>query len=104
MTSVRDGEKEKVHVRIPVANVSAVEGIVTISLMTGQSKSKGYGTNMWENVNAVRIPAKTASDIGILLDSRPVMLTLDTNISRNIPASMNIPLWQQKMAAGETIF
>ncbi|MCJ7681024.1 MAG: hypothetical protein MUP70_09895, partial [Candidatus Aminicenantes bacterium] len=104
MSSVLDGEKERVHVHIPLANISETAGFVTISLMTAQSKSKGYGTNMWESVSPVLVPPKTAKEIGVLLDSRPVMLTLDTTISRNIPASMNVPLWQQKMGIGKTFF
>jgi len=41
MYNVRDGEKQRFHVHVPVTNISKTEGIVKISMMTAQSKSKG---------------------------------------------------------------
>jgi ABC-type transport system involved in multi-copper enzyme maturation permease subunit len=104
MSSVRVGEKERTHIHIPLTNLSESEGIITVSVMTAQSKSKGYGGNLWETHSAVLIPPKTTKEVGILLDSRPVFLTLDTTISRNIPAAVNVNLWEQNMKEGESFF
>ncbi len=104
MYSVQDGEKKRTHIRLPLTNISETEGIVQIRVMTGNSKSKGYGSNLWETQSTVIIPPKTTKEVGFLLDTRPVFLTLDTTISRNIPAAINMNLWQQKVKEGETFF
>ncbi|MCK4338114.1 MAG: hypothetical protein KAX11_09220, partial [Candidatus Aminicenantes bacterium] len=104
MYSVQDGEKKQTHIRLPLTNISETEGIVQIRVMTANSKSKGYGGNLWETQSTVIIPPKTTKEVGFLLDTRPVFLTLDTTISRNIPAAMNMNLWQQKVKEGETFF
>jgi hypothetical protein len=105
MYNVLDGEKKRSHIHTSITNISETEGIVKISLMTGQSKgnSKGGGS-MWETESAILIPPKTTREFGVLLDSRPVLLTVDTTISRNIPSTMNMNLWQQKMEEAETFF
>jgi hypothetical protein len=105
MYNVLDGEKKRSHIHMFITNISENEGIVKISLMTGQSKSKGYtGGSLWETESAILIPPKTTKDIGVLLDTRPVLLTVDTTISRNIPATMNMNLWQQRLEEAETFF
>jgi hypothetical protein len=104
MSSVLSGEKKRTHIRIPITNISESEGIITVSVMTAQSKSKGYGSNMWETHSAVLFPPNTAKEIGILLDSPPVVLTLDTTISKNIPAAMNVELWERKVTEGGSSF
>ncbi|MBW2614563.1 MAG: hypothetical protein JRD02_00085 [Deltaproteobacteria bacterium] len=104
MYSVQDGEKKRTHIHLPLTNISETEGIVQISVMTANSKSKGYGSNLWETQSTVIIPPKTTKEIGFLLDTRPVFLTLDTTISRNIPAAMNMNLWQQKVKERDTFF
>ncbi len=103
-TRVKDGEKNRFHIRLPLINISATEGIVQIRVMTGNSKKSGYGSNLWAIQSTILIPPKTTREIGFLLDTRPVFMTLDTTISRNIPATMNVNLWQQKVKIGETFF
>ena len=104
MYNVRDGEKERTHILLPLTNISEAEGIVQIRVMTGNSKMKGYGSNLWETQRTVVIPPKTTKEVGFLLDTRPVFMTLDTTISGNIPAAMNMNLWQQKVMEGESFF
>jgi len=103
-TRVKDGEKNRFHIRLPLTNISATEGIVQIRVMTGNSKKSGYGSNLWAIQSTILILPKTTREIGFLLDTRPVFMTLDTTISRNIPATMNVNLWQQKMEEAETFF
>jgi hypothetical protein len=43
-------------------------------------------------------------EVGILLDSRPMLLTVDTTISSNIPSSMNLFLMRQTAEDAETFF
>ncbi|MFC2158144.1 hypothetical protein ACFLT9_09935, partial [Acidobacteriota bacterium] len=103
--SVLDGEKKRHHINVPLTNLSDTEGIVKISLMTGASKSKvGKGGNLWENEGTILIPPETTKEIGYLMDDRPVYMTLDTTISRNIPAAMNMNLWQWKLNEADSFF
>jgi len=105
MYNVRDGEKKRFHVHMPFTNISETEGIVKISVMTAKSKSGGgKGGSLWETENTIFIPPKTTKEIGVLLDTRPVLATVDTTISRNIPATMNMNLWQQRLKEAETFF
>ena len=103
--TVRDGEQQRHHVRLPITNISETEGIVKISMMSGQSRRgiRGGGTG-WDIESTILIPPKTTKEVGILLDTQPLMLQMDTTISRNIPSTMNLPLWERKSEEAETFF
>jgi hypothetical protein len=104
LSSILYGEKKRTHIFMPLTNISATDGMIKVSVMTAQSKSKGFGSNLWETQTAVFMPPHTTKEVGILLDSKPVLVLVDTTISRNVPASMNIDLWEQKIAEAETFF
>ncbi|MCK4337607.1 MAG: hypothetical protein KAX11_06670, partial [Candidatus Aminicenantes bacterium] len=103
--TVRDGEQQRHHVRLPVTNISETEGIVKISMMSGQSRRgvRGGGTG-WEIESTILIPPKTTKEVGILVDTQPLMLQMDTTISRNIPSTMNLPLWERRSKEADTFF
>ncbi len=103
--NVQDGEQKRSHVNLPVTNISETEGIVKISMMSGRSR-RGMrgGGSQWEIESTILIPPKTTKEVGILLDSQPLILMMDTTISRNIPSTLNMNLWQQKPEEAETFF
>jgi hypothetical protein len=103
--NVRDGEQQRSHVNLPITNISETEGIVKISMMSGRSR-RGMrdGGSQWEIESTILIPPKTTKEVGILLDSQPMILMMDTTISRNIPSTLNMNLWQQRPEDAETFF
>jgi len=74
-------------------------------MMSGQSRRgiRGGGTG-WEIESTILVSPKTTREVGILLDTQPLMLQLDTTISRNIPSTMSLPLWERKSEEAETFF
>jgi hypothetical protein len=105
MFNVRDGEQQRTHIQIPVTNISGSEGIVKLSIMEGRGgrgRAGGGGSTAIERT--VLLPPNTTKEVGVLLDSRPMMLTVDTTISRNIPATMNLFLMRQRIEEAETFF
>jgi hypothetical protein len=103
--NVRDGEQQRSHVNLPVTNISETEGVVKISMMSGRSR-RGMrgGGSQWEIESTILIPPKTTKEVGILLDTQPLILQMDTTISRNIPSTLNMNLWQQRPEEAETFF
>ena len=105
MFTVRDGEKQRTHIRLPVTNISETEGIVKISMMAGRGRGGGFGGGApSETENTILVPPKTTKEVGVLLDSRPMMVTVDTTISRNIPATMSLFMMRQEPEEAETFF
>jgi ABC-type transport system involved in multi-copper enzyme maturation permease subunit len=105
MFTVRDGEKQRNHVSLPITNISETEGIVKISMMTMQSRGgmRGGGKG-WEIEDTILVPPKTTKEVGILLDTQPLVLQMDTTISRNIPSTLDLPLWERRSEEAETFF
>ena len=103
--TVQDGEQQRSHVNLPVSNISETEGIVKISMMSGRSRGgmRGGGSQ-WEIESTILIPPKTTKEVGILLDSQPLILMMDTTISRNVPSTLNVNLWQQRPEEAESFF
>ncbi|MBW1819703.1 MAG: hypothetical protein JRJ60_21395 [Deltaproteobacteria bacterium] len=105
MFTVRDGEQRRFNVLLPVTNISETEGIVKIGMISGRSRrGMRAGGSLFEIESTVLIPPKTTREIGILLDTQPLMLQMDTTISRNIPSTMNLPLWERRSEEVETFF
>ena len=103
--TVLDGEQQRHNVLLPVTNVSETEGIVKIGMMSGRSRRgmRGGGTGM-EVERTILVPPKTTVEVGILLDTQPMLLQMDTTISRNIPSTMNLMLYGQRSEEAETFF
>jgi hypothetical protein len=102
---VQDGEQQRFNLLLPISNVSETEGIVKLGLMTGQSRRgmRGGGQG-WELEETILIPPKTTKEIGIIADTQPILLQMDTTISRNIPATMNLSLYERRAEESETYF
>jgi ABC-type transport system involved in multi-copper enzyme maturation permease subunit len=103
--TVRDGEQQRHHVSLPITNLSETEGIVKISMMSGRSRGgmRGGGSQ-WEIESTILIPRKTTKEVGILLDTQPLILQMDTTISANIPSTLSMNMWQQRPEEAETFF
>jgi ABC-type transport system involved in multi-copper enzyme maturation permease subunit len=105
MFNVRDGEQQRTHIQIPVTNISETEGVVRISMMAGRGGRGGFGGGAPSEIErTVLIPPNTTKEVGVLLDSRPMILTVDTTISRNIPAALNLFMMRQRPEEAETFF
>ena len=106
MFNVRDGEQQRTHIKIPITNISESEGIVKISIMAGRGGRGRFGGGgvPSEIERTVLLPTNTTKEVGVLLDSRPMMLTVDTTISQNIPATMNLFMMRQGTEEAETFF
>ena len=105
MYNVRDGEQQRTHIQIPVTNISETEGVVRISMMAGRGGRGGFGGGAPSEIErTVLIPPNTTKEVGVLLDSRPMILTVDTTISRNIPAALNLFMMRQRPEDAETFF
>jgi hypothetical protein len=105
MYNVRDGEQQRTHIILPVSNISESEGIVKLSIMAGRGGGDRFGGGGGSEIErTVLIPPNTTTEIGVLLDSRPMLLTVDTTISRNIPATMNLMMMRQTAEDAETFF
>lgn len=105
MFNVLDGEQQRTHIQIPVTNISETEGVVRISMMEGRGGRGGFGGGAPSEIErTVLIPPKTTKEVGVLLDSRPMIVTVDTTISRNIPAALNLFMMRQSPEEAETFF
>ena len=105
MYNVRDGEQQRTHILAPVTNISQSEGIIKLSIMAGRGGPGRFGGGGASEIErTVLIPPNTTKEVGILLDSRPMLLTVDTTISRNIPATMNLFMMRQTAQDAETFF
>jgi hypothetical protein len=105
MFNVRAGEQQRTHIQIPVTNISESEGVVRITMIAGRGGRGGFGGGAPSEIErTVLIPPKTTKEVGVLLDSRPMILTVDTTISRNIPAALNLFMMRQSPEEAETFY
>jgi len=105
MFNVRDGEQQRTHIQIPITNISESEGVVRVTMMAGRGGRGGFGGGAPSEIErTVIIPPNTTKEVNVLLDSRPMILTVDTTISRNIPAAMNLFMMRQRTEDAETFF
>jgi len=104
MYNVRDGEQQRTHILLPVSNISDSEGIIKLSIMEGRGRDRSGGGASSGIERTVLIPPNTTTEIGVLLDNRPMLLTVDTTISQNIPATMSLMMMRQTAEDAETFF
>jgi hypothetical protein len=98
------GEKTWTQINFKVANPTQVDGVIGIDLRyrakNGDKKVPGSGQS--DYFKALLIPAETTINVGVSVDQPPAVMTIDTFVSQNIPASINIPfLGQQPQREGK---
>lgn len=85
-----DGDGQvKTQVKFRLTNPTKVGGIVKVSFMSrrrGGIRGGGRGGISEDYSRILWIGAETSKDMGIVLDQQPFFMTLDTYVSRNIPA------------------
>jgi hypothetical protein len=103
---VIDREKTWTQLNFKVANPTPVDGVVRIDLRyRSQIKDlKNSGQGQSDYSKALRIPAKTTIDMGISTDQPPASMTIDTYVSQNIPASINVLFLGQRAVREEDPF
>ena len=99
-------EKTRTQIKFLIANPSSVDGITKITLRYRSrgrdAPVQGQGQNDYSR--ALYIPALTTIQIGIVTDEPPAQMTVDTFVSQNIPASLNVPFQGQREVKEEKSF
>ncbi len=100
---VIDRERTWTQINFKVANPTAVDGVIKIDLRYRSNKnSKNVQGGQSDYSKALLVPAETTIDLGISLDQPPALMTIDTFVSQNIPALINVPfLGKQSQREGE---
>lgn len=98
---VIEGERTRTQVKLLVANPTSVDGITKISLR-GRPVRGGPRPDIYSR--ALFIPAQTTFQIGFVLDEAPQQLNVDTFVSQNIPASLDVSFWEARDLREESPF
>ncbi|MGB5990369.1 MAG: hypothetical protein WBG43_11615 [Marinifilaceae bacterium] len=89
--TVKDGENQKYQIKIRIANLEDVDGIVNIKVRTKGGKG-GRKSRAKRQASALEfsyyLKANTSYEIGILTTKKPVVFTANTVVSKNIPAKI----------------
>ncbi|MEE9441891.1 MAG: hypothetical protein V3V99_04415 [candidate division Zixibacteria bacterium] len=99
-------ERTKTQVKFKVTNPTDVDGLIKISLRY-QRQEANFGPwwarmqQQYDYSQMYYIPAQTLREIGFIIDQPPSSMTIDTYVSRNIPAILNHPFRDQQMRRKE---
>ena len=77
-------DETKYQIRFKVYNPSDVDAIITAEIRQGGGFQGGIEPDKTENY---QIPAQQAREIKIIADNRPASITINTNISHNLPTT-----------------
>lgn len=101
-----EGEKTRTQIKFLIANPTSVDGIIKISLryrtMRRDMAMRGQGQDDYSH--ALSIPAQTTIQVGVVTDQPPAVMTVDTFVSQNIPASITVPFMGQRAVREEDPF
>jgi len=101
-----DREKTRTQVKFLIGNPTSVGGITMITLRYRSrgrdAPMQGQGQNDYSH--ALYIPALTTIQMGIVADEPPAQITVDTFVSQNIPASINVRFMGQRTLKEEVPF
>jgi ABC-type transport system involved in multi-copper enzyme maturation permease subunit len=98
---VIEGERQRTQVKFLIANPTDADGITKISLRERPVRG-GPAPEIYSR--AFIVPARTTIEAGFVTDKPPVQMVVDTFVSQNVPASLNIPFWQTRVLKEETPF
>ncbi len=102
---VRDGERTRTQVNLEVTNPTAVDGLVKVSLRYRRDNLQPRLVPEEAQADVQRVvavPAASRVKLEVLADQPVAELVLDTYVSRNIPAVINIPFAEQKLRRSAT--
>ncbi|MCK5146136.1 hypothetical protein KAR48_05235 [bacterium] len=91
---VRDGNVERTQIRFTAENIAAVDGIIKVTVRAGRGRGMrrgGFGggpdseTESW----LFSMPAGSVKEFGLLLDTQPRMLNIETQVAENLPQTIS---------------
>ncbi|TRX60227.1 hypothetical protein FNH22_09270 [Fulvivirga sp. M361] len=96
---VLDGDRKRYQVLFNVKNSGENDGVIKVSFNAGNNSGQRAFFNLRaDDENKTKIPGSLSlikkgetKQIGFVLDQRPVKITINTLISRNIPSIITIP-------------
>jgi len=91
------GEMTRTQVKFLLANPTSVDGILKIRLQ-GRPTRRGTPADIY--ARALLVPALTTMQVGFVTDQPPASMTVETFVSQNIPATIDVP-FQGKRAVRE---
>ncbi len=99
----RDEDANCYQVIWKVSNVSETNGVVTFTFRSrrGGGRGPGMGNEESENVK-VLVPAGKTLELAKVFDNQPGMMTLDYNVSKNLPTTQMVFSRDFKERQGET--
>jgi ABC-type transport system involved in multi-copper enzyme maturation permease subunit len=100
---VTQGERNKTQIMFRVTNSTDIEGVVKVNFLTRgrfRGPQMGGGPAQAEEARHILVPARTIKDVGIVLDQPPVLFSIDTSVSRNLPAVIMLPFAGQRPNPG----
>jgi len=91
---VIEGERERTQIKFQVTNPTLVDGMIQLSFRfrRGFIRRDQGGQNQPDDSRIILLPAKTTKDIALVLDQQPAMMTINTYVSKNIPAIITVPI------------
>ena len=109
VSNIKEDNRERFFVRIPVVNNGTGSGILTVGIregerqrvmMRGQARGPGGGNMTFRQEGGMpapltmektyEIPAGQSMEIGIMLDSEPREIIINTYIAQNLPTTRRI--------------
>lgn len=98
---VIEGERKRTQVKFLIANPTSVDGITKIRLRDRPQRG-GPPPDIYSR--ALLIPAKTTIQVGFVTDQPPASMTVETFVSQNIPATIDMPFYEQRVLREENPF
>ncbi len=103
---VIERERTLTQIKFQIANPTQVDGTTKITL---RYRPRGRDTyisiqGQGDYSLALFIPALTTKQLGIVTDEPPAIMTVETFVSQNIPASINVPFQGKREVKEEDLF
>lgn len=97
---VRDGERTRTQVKLELANPTPVDGLVKLNLRFRLARTRARwtrGSEPAEYEQLIPLRAGTLARVGVVVDPQVAELIVDTFVSRNLPALIQVPLGEQRL-------
>ena len=103
---VRQGERTRTQVELTISNPTAVDGVVEVGLRFRGSEQeawfdRGAGS---DHRRMVALPAASSKRVGLVVDTPVAEMVVDTYVSRNLPAHIQVPLPEARLRRGAEPF
>ena len=95
------GERTRTQIKFLIANPTPAEGIIKFRLR-GRAARGGAPPDIY--TRALLIPASTTMQVGFITDQPPASMTVETFVSQNIPATIDVPFLGERAVKEEKPF